>query len=66
MRPIDSTEVFIVEPGTEIENPDTGEKMTVDDSCGISGHGKIWLTPKTFAALMAHPRVNTQRREPSK
>ncbi len=66
MRPIDSTEVFIVEPGTEIENPDTGEKTAVDDSCGIflSGHGKIWLTPKTFAGLMAHPRVNTPDREP--
>ena len=58
--PFGGLTVYQVDPGTEIEDPDTGETLTVDDGSVVTLRGKIYVTPKMFADIEAHPRVSAR------
>lgn len=50
---IGGTAFSVVEPGTEIENPKTGEKLTVTDDSAVFLGFRAWVTQRTYDALKA-------------
>lgn len=44
-----------VEPGTVIEHE--GEKLEVTDGQAVRRGHSVYMTPRTYAALKAHPKV---------
>ena len=49
--PFGGLTVYQVKPGTEIEDPDTGEKLAVDDDSVVTLQGNIYVTPKMFSEI---------------
>jgi len=47
-----------VEPGTVIEHD--GEERTVTDTEAVIKGDSVYVTPKQYAALKAHPGVTTK------
>jgi hypothetical protein len=60
MKPWGSTDVYVVEPGTEIEGP-FGKKITVTDDLSVSNDGKMYVTQKNFDLLKAKVEVKEKR-----
>ena len=54
------TRIIVVEPGTEIEDPKTGEKMAVDDNTAVGLGRDLYVTEATYESLKRHPDVRSR------
>jgi hypothetical protein len=52
----------VVEQGTEIINPDTGERLTVTDTGAVRLRSTLYMTQRTYDALKE--RVNVAGKAP--